>query len=84
MHENSGIYSYQDDNGNQLLVISPNTAEEVMMHVYTIDGMLVKEEKHTLNAGKNIINLNWQTQAKGMYIVQITNDNLKETIKIHY
>lgn len=84
VHENSGTYSYQDDNGNQLLVISSNTAEEVMMHVYTIDGMLVKEEKHTLNAGKNIINLDWQMQAKGMYIVQITNDNLKETIKIHY
>lgn len=64
------------------LKLNMNTAGDVTLSIYEITGQLVQQSKHNLSEGVNVIDMDTNTLAKGMYLVTINSGNAKKTVRL--
>jgi hypothetical protein len=68
--------------GQSNLVVSTTLELEAQLKVFNAQGQLVRSSKHMLVGGENNLNLDLQTQPKGMYFVVLETASAKWHTKL--
>ncbi len=82
IHNGRSIYNYYDRAGNTHIVVYCEENTEVSLGIYSVTGMLLNKQNHTLNKGENTLSPDMTDYPSGLYLLKIEMGREEKTLKI--